>query len=250
MSNEEKNSSLGNEIEENNNSTEAAVTTAPSSKLSGGLVAAIIGGIAVLLVAVILLVLLLPGAPDNGEETPPTDGKVTYVVTVVDNEGNPVKDAMVFFSPKGGTAFPLPTEADGTVSYKTDKELTVSILSVPTGYEYDKLTQTQSFDKDGKLTVTVNKVTKEEGTKYLIRVVDQNGNAVAGAKVQMCESENEGVCLVPITTDENGEATYTVEEKGYKAAITSLPEGYEKLSDDYVYFVNGVAEIVVNKTAD
>jgi len=31
----------------------------------------------------------------NDETQPTTDGKVTYTVTVVDNEGNPVSDAQV-----------------------------------------------------------------------------------------------------------------------------------------------------------
>ncbi|MBO7196777.1 MAG: Ig-like domain-containing protein [Clostridia bacterium] len=261
MNNEEMNSSLENEGVEDNN-VEEKVTPAPQSKRSGGLIAAIIGGIAVVLVALILLIVLIPkgngndggndgGTSQDGGSDDKGDGKVKYTVTVVDQEGNPVAGVQIFFAPKDGTSFPMATNDNGVANYTTAKELTVSVLSVPTGYEYDKLAQSQQFDKDGNLKITVNKVEKEEtGTKYTIRVVDQDGNAVVGAKVQMCEAENAGVCLVPVTTDENGEAFYNVEEKGYKAAITELPDGYEKINDDYAYFENGVATITVTKTAD
>ena len=186
---------------------------------------------------------------DNGGNTQKPE-KPTYTVTVVDQDGNPVKDAQIYFSPEGGIAFPLPTKADGKVSYTTDKKLTVSVLSLPNGYEYSELTKTQQFDANGNLTVTVTKLQEEEGTKYVIRVVDQNNNPGVGARVQMCESADEGVCLVPVTTDDNGEGIYTVAEKDYKAALTELPAGYEAIDSDYVYFENGVAVIKVTKTAD
>ena len=121
-------------------------------------------------------------------------------------------------------------------------------MTVPSGYEYDKLNEKQKVDaKDGKVTITVTKKAAE-GTNYTIRVVDQNGNPVKGAMVQMCESAE--VCLTPILTDANGEAVYTQPEKEYKAAITNLPEGYESTTTGYTYFEDYVATIVVNKTAD
>ena len=186
------------------------------------------------------------GENNNGGNNQ-TPEKPTYTVTVVDQDGNPVKDAQIFLSPEGGVAFPMPTNAEGKVSYTTDKKLTASVLSLPKGYEYSDLTKTQQFDANGNLTVTVTKVAKEEGTKYIIRVVDQNNDPVVGARVQMCESANEGVCLVPVTTDDNGEGIYTVAEKDYKAALTELPAGYEAIDSDYVYFENGVAVIKVTK---
>lgn len=186
------------------------------------------------------------GSDNTNSNNNQTTGKVTYTVTVVDNNGNPVKDAQIFLSPEGGVAFPMPTDNSGKVSYKTDKKLTASVLSVPDGYEYADLNTSLTFDANGAVTVVVTKV-EITGTDYVIRVVDQNGDAVVGAKVQMCEAANEGICLVPITTDDKGEAVYTVEEKAYKAAITSLPAGYELVSDDYVQFVDGVATITVNK---
>lgn len=183
----------------------------------------------------------------NNDNTTPE--KVTYTVTVVDQDGNPVKGAIVYFYPKGGVEMFYPTNDNGaTEGYKTDKEMSISVMTVPAGYEYDKLGQKQKVDaKDGKVTITVTKKAPE-GTNYTIRVVDQNGNPVANAQVQMCESAE--VCLTPIPTDANGEAVYTQPEKEYKAAITNLPDGYQMLTDGYTYFEDYVATIVVTKTAD
>ena len=182
----------------------------------------------------------------NNDNTTPE--KVTYTVTVVDQDGNPVKGAIVYFYPKGGVEMFYPTNDNGaTEGYKTDKEMSISVMTIPAGYEYDKLAQKQKVDaKDGKVTITVTKKAPE-GTNYTIRVVDQNGNPVAGAMVQMCESEDK--CLTPITTNANGEAVYTEPEREYKAAIASLPEGYENTTTGYTYFEDYVVTIVVNKTA-
>lgn len=180
---------------------------------------------------------------DGGDETggTQTPEKTTYTVTVTDDSGNPVKDAIVFIN-----GMPFPSDNEGKITYTTAKQITATVNNAPTGYEYDKLGVEQSFDANGNLSIVLTKKA-QAGTKYTIRVVDQNGDAVVGAKVQMCESENEGICLIPVTTDESGEAFYTAEEKGYKAALTSLPEGYEQISEGYVYFEDGVAVIVVNK---
>lgn len=187
------------------------------------------------------------GEQGNNDNTTPE--KVTYTVTVVDQDGNPVKGAIVYFYPKGGVEMFYPTNENGaTEGYKTDKEMSISVMTVPAGYEYDKLNEKQKVDaKDGKVTITVTKKAAE-GTNYTIRVVDQNGNPVKGAMVQMCESAE--VCLTPILTDANGEAVYIQPEKEYKAAITNLPEGYESTTTGYTYFEDYVATIVVNKTAD
>ena len=187
------------------------------------------------------------GEQGNNDNTTPE--KVTYTVTVVDQDGNPVKGAIVYFYPKGGVEMFYPTNENGaTEGYRTDKEMSISVMTVPAGYEYDKLNEKQKVDaKDGKVTITVTKKAAE-GTNYTIRVVDQNGNPVKGAMVQMCESAE--VCLTPILTDANGEAVYTQPEKEYKAAITNLPEGYESTTTGYTYFEDYVATIVVNKTAD
>lgn len=174
------------------------------------------------------------GNGENNGDNSETPVKVTYTVTVVDQNGDPVKDVMINFYPKGGTSFFYLTNKEGaTDAYRTDKEVTVSVGNIPEGYTYDNLGNKQSFDKDGNLVITVNKV---QGVLYTIRLVDQNGNPVVGAGVQMCIP---GGSCVPFDnlTDADGVATKTMIENSFKAQITSLPEGYtDTTNGDYQSF--------------
>lgn len=254
MNNEEKNLTPETEGAENNNQPTSTENTNAKKGLSTGLLAAIIGGAVVVLVAVILLIVLLPGNNsgngDNnnggtGDVQPDED--VTYTATLVDQNGDPVVNAIVMLYFESGDSLPCPTDANGKASYKGDKKVvSAAVFTIPNGY--DKAAQNQKFDlKDGKVTITITKKAAQ-GTNYTIRVVDQNGNPVANVYVQMCESEDK--CLTPIKTNANGEAVYTQPESQYKAAITSLPEGYEKTTEGYIYFDNYVATIEVTKTAE
>ena len=75
----------------------------------------------------------------------------------------------------------------------------------------------------------------EKLNTYTIKVVDKEGNPMAGVKVQLCEESENGQCFLPVTTDENGVAVYEKEAGAYKAAINKMPAGY-KCDKDYVYF--------------
>ena len=55
-------------------------------------------------------------------------------------------------------------------------------------------------------------------------VVDQNGDAVVGASIQLCVGS---VCLSASTTNEDGEIEGTFKSEGkIKVKIVSLPDGY------------------------
>ena len=244
MNNEEKNIPQDENTPELNN--EATAPATGKKKLPTSVIGLMIGGFVMLVLAIVLMVVLIPGNNDqsgdggNGD----TDTKITYTVTVVDPDGNAIKGAKVSFNPKGASAIPFTTDKDGKASYKTDKELTVTVTSIPTGYEYDKLNVAQSFDKDGKLTVTI---TIPE--PLVIKVVDQYGNPVADVAVQMCDDIG---CRMPTATDENGIATYPYEDAEVKAQLSggleALPEGYTTNNpNEYYYFENGVATITVTK---
>ena len=179
--------------------------------------------------------------PDNGEGEQNKDEKTTYVVTVVDNEGNPIPGVSVTFCPKGGVEMPWPTDAVGQASQKTSKEMTVKLTEVPVGYEFDKLGQTLEFDAEGKLTITLTVL-----APYVIKVVDQDGNAIAGVRVQMCDAG--GSCRMPTTTGADGTASYPFENGDFHAQLTTLPEGYSVEDQDAYYdFVDGVATITLTK---
>lgn len=56
---------------------------------------------------------------------------------------------------------------------------------------------------------------------YTITVVDENGNPIAGAMVQMCKD----TCY-PGVTDEDGTVTFDLAEDDYKVSFLALPAGY------------------------
>ncbi len=255
MNNEEKNLTPENEGVETDNGVKTESTG--GNKLSGGLLAAIIGGV-VLVIAIILLIVLLPGSGDNSGDGGNGDGgtgdvddnsgdkdentKIAYTVTVVDQNGDPVSGAVIYFYPQGGVDFPMGTKDNGTVSYTTDKQVKFSVYSLPDNYEYDDMSIKQSFGKDGKITVTVTRNEPEiTGVRYTIRVVDQNDNPVVGASVQMCIPG--GFCIsFDTTTDENGESVKTIETGDYKAQIISVPDGYTDITNGEYHEFTGDAE--------
>lgn len=82
--------------------------------------------------------------PETPEETEPAvdDGSVTYTVTVVDEDGNPIAGAMVQICMD--TCYPGVTGADGSVQFSVaEADYKVSFLSLPAGYTYS--TEEQEF---------------------------------------------------------------------------------------------------------
>jgi protocatechuate 3,4-dioxygenase beta subunit len=183
----------------------------------------------------------------KGNDNPPEGGgdqnkdeKTTYVVTVVDNEGNPIPGVSVIFCPKGGVEMPWPTDAEGKASQKTSKEMTAKLTELPVGYEFDKLGQTLQFDAEGKLTITLTAL-----APFIIKVVDQDGNPVAGVVVQVC---NDSTCVPMGSTDANGEAKRPSMNGSYAAKITELPDGYSVEDIDAYYdLVDGKVTITITK---
>lgn len=80
---------------------------------------------------------------------------------------------------------------------------------------------------------------------YTVTVTDEEGNAVAGAILQICDAEN---CLPSMTpSDENGVVVFHVEEAEYKVSFLALPEGYSYVDEAVTdfYFESGAKEITV-----
>ena len=109
--------------------------------------------------------------------------------------------------------------------------------------------QTQDNNESQPPVVTDPAPSQQEatGVTYTIKVVDEGGNPVAGAMVQLCSD----LCL-PKITDANGLAVYENQEEldNYKASVTNYPAGYEQLGDqtDY-YFGEGNYEVTITVKA-
>ena len=180
------------------------------------------------------------GGGSNGGE----DAKVNYVVTVSDQNGNAVIGAKVTLTTSAGIPIALTTGIDGTVSYSTKDTITATITELPLGYEYGKLGQAQGFDEGGALSVTV-----EALDPLVIKVIDNEGNPIAGVTVQMCDT----TCRIPVTTNDEGIATYPYEDGDFHAQLTggNVPEGYTVEDPEAYYpFVDGVATITLTKVEE
>ena len=80
---------------------------------------------------------------------------------------------------------------------------------------------------------------------YKVTVVDENGNPIANAMVQICKDS----CL-PGATNAEGVATFNVAvEDGYKVSFMTMPAGYTADAEEF-YFESGATEMTITlKTA-
>jgi hypothetical protein len=175
---------------------------------------------------------------------PVDEGKATYVITVVDESGKPVVGAGVQLCKD--TCLPGITNDQGTAEFKVaeDPEYKVSFMSVPEGYEGAE--EAYYFENGSyELTITLIAPAVNDGKAlYTVKVVDEGGNPVVGAGVQLCKD----TCL-PAITDEDGIAEFRVaEDPEYKVSFMSVPEGYEGAEEAY-YFESGSYELVITLKA-
>ena len=78
---------------------------------------------------------------------------------------------------------------------------------------------------------------------YTVKVVDEGGNPVANAAVQICKDS----CL-PGMTDAEGVATFRVAEDDYKVSFMAMPAGFEAEAEEF-YFEDGVYELTITLKA-
>ena len=190
------------------------------------------------------------GNDDEGKDEGET--KITYTVTVVDDNGAPVKGITVELTAGSGTPVPFTTDSEGKITYKSSKTVEAKVTKIPASHYFGNLNKALEFDKDGNLNITL-----EAYDPYVIKVVDDEGNPISGIKVQMCDES--GSCRLPKTTDANGEASYPYEEGTFHAQLT-VPEGktVEDLypgytvedSAAYYDFDGSYVTIVLTKIAD
>lgn len=80
---------------------------------------------------------------------------------------------------------------------------------------------------------------------YTIKVVDEGGNPVAGAMVQMCKDS-----CIPGMTDAEGVASFTMAEDDYKVSFLTMPAGFELVDETTeFYFESGSTEMTLTLKA-
>ncbi len=80
---------------------------------------------------------------------------------------------------------------------------------------------------------------------YKVTVVDQNGDAVKGVEVQMCDDAG---CKLPAPTAEDGTVTFTYAESNYHITLVTIPEGYTADTAAQYDFPEGSTELTVTIT--
>ena len=73
--------------------------------------------------------------------------------------------------------------------------------------------------------------TQQTGIVYKVKVVDDDGNPLAGVMVQLCKD----MC-VPAMTNAEGVAEFNQPEDDYHVSVASMPAGYEYSSDVREFF--------------
>ena len=87
--------------------------------------------------------------------TDPTvdDGKVTYTVTITDEQGNPLTSAMLQLCKNA--CIPAVVDANGTATWSVaEDDYKVSFLDLPDGYTYST-EETEFYFADGETSMTI-----------------------------------------------------------------------------------------------
>ena len=178
------------------------------------------------------------------------DDKTEYSVIVMDVNNRAIPDVVLTLSTRNYTSSQITTNSDGkaTASLKAVGYVKANIISVPEGY---LVSTTEMQFEDDKTTLVIS-LAADTRVAHTITLVDNNGNAISGVLVQICEG---GVCQTPVTTDANGKAVIRFNPSGeeLKARVLNLPTGYERPGDvddeGYIHVSAGTTEITLTLIA-
>lgn len=99
-------------------------------------------------------------------------------------------------------------------------------------------TEPQETTQATQATTEATKPVDDGKVAYKVTVVDNAGNPIAGAMVQMCLE----TCF-PAVTNENGVAEFSLAEADYKVSFINAPEGYTV--EEAYYFEAGSHEMTI-----
>lgn len=110
------------------------------------------------------------------------------------------------------------------------------------GEQVDNTDPVQTTAAPSQTTAPVQTTAPQQvASGYTVKVVDENGNPIAGAMVQLCK-EN----CYPNVTDANGEAFFELAEDTYKVSFLMLPTGYTYSTEEQeFYFADGASELTI-----
>lgn len=87
-------------------------------------------------------------------------------------------------------------------------------------------------------TTTTTTQPDDDKTTYKVTVLDEDGAPVVGAFVQICKET-----CIPCATDDNGVATWSLDEDEYKVSFVMAPTGYAV--EEAYYFDGDATEMTI-----
>ncbi len=193
-----------------------------------------------------------PETPDDGE-TPGNDegnggqevNKITYTAKFVDEDGAAIKGLVVRFVRDDVASENITTDNKGEAKLELEESRDIRVELVSFDGWVEPSARKLTFGRAYEITVEL-----EEDTSFTLSatVVDQNGDAIVGASIQLCVGS---VCLTAATTNDDGELTGTFSTPGkIKVKVVNLPDGYimpPVLDDDgyHFYFDEDMTDIEI-----
>lgn len=104
-------------------------------------------------------------------------------------------------------------------------------------------TQATTQATESKPAETTEPAIPEGKAVYTVKVVDEGGNPVAGAMVQLCLE-----ACIPGATNAEGVASFTVDVAAYKVSFIAMPEGYTSDATEF-YFDGDSTEMTITLKA-
>lgn len=148
--------------------------------------------------------------------------KIAYAVTVTDENRNPIVGANISLKGTEDNSASLITDENGVISAYLVEDTYTGTLVIPEGYK----ATTASFVLTPEMPMLSLKLDTYviEYADYTVRVLDEDGNGVAGVLITIGSTYG--------ATDENGVFTVNLVKEDYTVSI-SAPEGYTAEQNTY-----------------
>ncbi len=121
-------------------------------------------------------------------------------------------------------------------------------ISIANALGNSDITSLSLLNADGSIVAEANAATAVEGpVQYKVRYIDESGAPVAGVMTQFCDDTT---CAVAVS-DAEGVSLYEAENAyAYEVHVLKVPEGYERVTDNFVMEANGgEIEVTLKKAA-
>ena len=181
-----------------------------------------------------------PTTENPDKPNPPDDGKVTYTVTVLGEDGKKLEGVSVQMCDDAGCKLPTATNAEGVVTFRyAPSNYHVTILSAPEGYIVDS--QAQYYFTDNALKILLKKAPAT--LTYKVEVVDHEGFVLEGVTVTLSDAFGN---TANAKTNADGIATFALAQANYSIELSDIPEGFGR--EAFYSFPEGKTETKIALT--